>query len=100
MPATVRSRSIPQMIRGSVVVRRRRCGKPNCRCADGQQLHEQTVLSYSEGGRSRTVILDPADIKAVRAAVNRYRAAQARLEAAGNAGLAALVRRAAARRRR
>jgi hypothetical protein len=100
MPATVRSRSIPQMIRGSVVVRRRRCGKPNCRCAAGEQLHEQTVLSYSEGGRSRTVILDPADIKAVRAAVNRYRAAQARLEAAGNAGLAALVRQAAARRSR
>ena len=101
MPATVRSGGIPRMIRGSVVVQRRRCGKPNCRCADGQQLHEQTVLSYSEGGRSRTVILDPADVKAVRAAVDRYRAAQGRLEAAGNAGLAALLsRRAAARRGR
>ena len=28
----------------------RRCGKPNCRCADGEQLHETTVLSYSEAG--------------------------------------------------
>jgi hypothetical protein len=98
MPGTVRSRPTPQMIRGSVVVRRRRCGKPNCRCADGQQLHEQTVLSYSEAGRSRSVILDPAELKAVRAAVSRYRAAQGRLEAAGNAGLAKLVaRRSAAR---
>jgi hypothetical protein len=87
------------MIRGSVVVQRRRCGKPNCRCADGQQLHETTVLSYSEAGRSRTVMLDPADVKAVRAGVERYRSAQARLEAAGNAGLAALLsRRAGARR--
>jgi hypothetical protein len=99
MSATVRSGGIPRMIRGSVVVQRRRCGKSNCRCADGRQLHETTVLSYSEAGRSRTVILDPADIKAVRAAVERYRAAQARLEAAGNEGLAALLsRRAAARR--
>jgi hypothetical protein len=86
------------MIRGSVVVRRRRCGKPNCHCADGRQLHDQTVLSYSEAGHSRTVILDTAEINAVRAAVGRYRAALARVEAAGNAGLAKLVERRAATR--
>lgn len=87
------------MIRGSVVVQRRRCGKPNCRCADGVELHETTVLSYSQAGRSRSVILDPAEVPAVRAAVARYRAAQARLEASGNAGLDALVaRRGLARR--
>ncbi len=39
----------PRMIRGSVVVQRRRCGKPNCRCAAGEQLHESTVLSYFAG---------------------------------------------------
>ena len=88
--AAVRARQIPRMIRGSVVVQRRRCGKPNCRCVDGEQLHETTVLSYSEAGSSRTVMLDPADVTAVRAAVERYRTAQARLEADGNAGLRAL----------
>ena len=45
----------PEMIRGSVVVHRRRCGKPNCRCAAGD-LHEATVLSYSERGRTRFVL--------------------------------------------
>ena len=45
-----------RMIRGSVVTHRRRCGKPNCRCADGEALHESTVLSYSEGGRTRFVM--------------------------------------------
>ena len=91
----------PRMIRGSVVVQRRRCGKPNCRCADGEQLHEATVLSYSEGGRNRTVMLSPAEVNAVTAAVQRYRAAQARLEAQANAGLAALLaHRASARRGR
>ena len=77
----------PRMIRGSVVVQRRRCGKANCRCADGEQLHEATVLSYSEAGRGRTVMLAPGEVAAVRAAVARYRAAQARLREAGNGGL-------------
>lgn len=96
--AAVSSRQIPRMIRGSVVVQRRRCGKPNCRCAHGEQLHEATVLSYSEAGCSHTVMLDPSDVAAVRAAVERYRTARARLEDQGNAGLAALLaRRAAAR---
>lgn len=59
------------------------------------------MLSYSEGGRNRTVMLAPAEVAKVRAAVERYRAAQADLEAEGNAGLAALLaRRAAARRAR
>jgi hypothetical protein len=44
----------PRMVRGSVVTHRRRCGKPNCRCATGEELHESTVLSYSEAGRTRS----------------------------------------------
>ena len=89
---------LPRMIRGSVVVQRRRCGKPNCRCAGGEQLHEATALSYSERGRNRTLMLDPAEVAAVTAAVARYRVAQARLETEADAGLAALITRAAAQR--
>ncbi len=81
----------PRRIRGSVVVQRRRCGKASCRCSDGEQLHESTALSYSTGGRNRTVMLAPAEIDKVRAAVERYRSAQADLEAEGNAGLQALL---------
>ena len=80
----------PRRIRGSVVVQRR-CGKSSCRCADGKQLHESTVLSYSTGGRNKTVMLAPDEVAKVRASVERYRAAQAELEAEGNAGLAALL---------
>jgi hypothetical protein len=88
------------MIRGSVVVQRRRCGKASCRCATGRDLHESTVLTYSQDGRNRTVMLDAADVAAVGAAVARYRAALARLEEVGNAGLAALLARRQAGRRR
>jgi hypothetical protein len=56
-------------------------------------LHEATVLSYSQDGGSRTVMLSPERITPVWAAVERYRAAQAKLEVQGNAGLAALLAR-------
>ncbi len=83
--------SLPQVIRGSVVVHRRRCGKENCRCAEGVELHESTVVSYSEAGRTRFLMLPAEQVGSVRAATARYRAAKERLEAEGNAGLAALV---------
>ena len=89
----------PEMVRGSVVVHRRRCGKPNCRCAAGD-LHEATVLSYSERGRTRFVMLPSAEVAAVAGAVDRYRAAEAELAAAGEAGRAALIGRLTGRRGR
>ena len=90
----------PRMIRGSVVMQRRKCGKTSCRCTDGVSLHSSTVLSYSEDGRNRTVMLAPDQVGPVRAAVERYRAAQGKLETQGNAGLAVLLTHAAARRGR
>ena len=90
----------PRMIRGSVVVQRRRCGKATCRCADGESLHEATVLSYSQAGRNRTVMLAP---DAGRGGHRRGGPLPPGAGAAGaqaNAGLAELLARAAARRGR
>ena len=84
---------LPRLLRGSVVTHRRRCGKPNCHCADGEALHESTVLSYSEGGRSRLLTLPADQVAAVRAATERYRTRQQRLEADGQVGLEALIAR-------
>jgi hypothetical protein len=81
----------PRFVRGSVITHRRRCGKPTCRCADGESLHESQVLSYSENGRTRLLMLPRDRVASVRAAVQRYRRQQARLESEANAGLAALV---------
>lgn len=78
------------MLRGTVVTHRRRCGKPNCRCADGE-LHEEVVLSYSSQSRARSVRLPAELIEPVRAATARYRQARETLEAQGNAGLEMLV---------
>lgn len=40
------------MVQGSLYLLRRKCGKPNCRCARGQ-LHPAWVLTRSEAGQSR-----------------------------------------------
>ena len=79
--------NVPQMMRGSVVTQRRRCGKPTCHCANGQQLHESLVLSYSQNGRSRIVMLNPDQATEVRKAVNRYKKAKTRIEQQGQTGL-------------
>ena len=63
--AKQQANGLPRMIRGSVVTQRRRCGKPNCHCADGTALHESTALSYSTGGRNRTVMLEAGEVAAV-----------------------------------
>ncbi len=70
---------------------RRRCGKPNCRCASGEELHEQVILTYSEQSRARSVSLPGELIAPVRKATARYRRARQKLEAEANAGLEALV---------
>ncbi|MCA1700300.1 MAG: hypothetical protein LC790_15925 [Actinobacteria bacterium] len=82
---------VPDMLRGTVVTHRRRCGKQNCRCASGDVLHEQVILSYSLESRARSVTLPEELVEPVRAATDRYRSARHQLEATGNAGLEALI---------
>jgi hypothetical protein len=86
-----RRTTVPRLVRGSVINHRRRCGGANCRCTDGVSLHESTVLSYSEEGRTRFLMLPPEFVEPVRAATDRYRAARGGLEDRANAGLAALT---------
>ena len=40
------------MVQGSFYLLRRKCGKPNCRCAQGQ-LHVSWVVTRSEQGQDR-----------------------------------------------
>ena len=49
------------LIKGSLVVNRRRCGKPQCRCAQGQ-LHESLAITYKQKGRS-VLLHVPSDLK-------------------------------------
>ena len=84
------------MLRGTLTTFRRRCGKPNCRCAAGD-AHESPALTYTESGRTKTVTLAPDEVAEVAAAIERYEAAQADLDNAAASGLARLRGRRAGR---
>jgi len=82
-----RLREAREVVRGTVFVHRRRCGKPNCRCATGEAAHESTVLSYKEGGKRKFLMLPVAEVELVRMLTALFRAAKAQLDAQGNSGL-------------
>jgi hypothetical protein len=77
------------MLRGTLTTFRRRCGKPNCRCANGE-AHESPALTYTESGRTKTMTLAPDEVEEVAAAIERYEAAQGDLDDAAAAGLVRL----------
>ena len=89
MAGAAQSNRVPEVLRGTLITMRRRCGKATCRCARGQ-LHESPALSVSLSGRSVTVSLRPGDVPAVQAALARYQAAREQLEAQATAGVTAL----------
>jgi len=49
------------ILRGSLLVRRRVCGKPGCKCTRGQE-HESLYLVRSESGRTRQLYV-PKDFE-------------------------------------
>jgi uncharacterized protein DUF6788 len=53
--------ALREMLPGSFIERSRKCGKPNCRCADGKQLHREFLLSVLWEGKPQTFHL-PAEL--------------------------------------
>ena len=67
------------LLRGSLLLRRRVCGKPNCKCTRGQK-HESLYLVISEGGRTRQLYV-PRDWESrVRRWVEEYHRARQLME--------------------
>lgn len=61
-----------RMLRGSFVVLGKKCGKPNCSCAQGEALHPARYLAAYEGGTKRMVYVRPEAAAAVKVAAERY----------------------------
>lgn len=61
------------VIKGSVYELKRKCGKPGCKCTEGQ-LHSSMVLSSSEKGRTRLRIIPRGSLLEVKSKVQRYQA--------------------------
>lgn len=67
------------MIQGSFYLLRRKCGKPNCRCARGE-LHPAYVLTRSEAGKDRLYPVPKeqrAEVRKRAAEYRRYQRARA-----------------------
>ena len=101
MPSTVTARAEPstdpELLRGSLFTLRRKCGKPNCRCATGEP-HESPALSYTSEGRTKILTLREEDLAGVTAALERYQAARDALDAKAATALQALKQHVIARR--
>lgn len=69
------------VIKGSVYELKRKCGKPGCKCAQGE-LHSRMVISSSEKGKTRLSVIPRGSLVEVQIKVRRYqelRRARARL---------------------
>ena len=82
-------RTRPLLLQGTLTTFRRRCGKPGCRCADGDP-HASPALRFTENGRTTTLTLTPAEVAQVTAGLARYEQARAELDAQAAEGLARL----------
>lgn len=81
-----------EMLRGSLIVLRRRCGKPNCRCVT-EGPHETPALSWSQDGKTKMITLRAEQVREVRAAVTAYKKALTVLDRKAQSGLRELRRR-------
>jgi hypothetical protein len=72
----VRSLSrLREMLPGSFLERRRKCGKANCRCASGQpeHMHIQFLLSVLSQGQLRTLHIPAELVEEVRSRVELHK---------------------------
>ena len=59
------------MMRATVTVRRVTCGKPNCRCAEGER-HPAVYITSRKGGKMRQLFIPREKEEEVRAWVGNY----------------------------
>lgn len=60
------------MVQGSFYLLQRKCGKPNCRCAEGQ-LHVSWVITRSEQGQDRIYSVPKDQRAGLRRLTQEYR---------------------------
>ena len=53
--------ALREMLPGSFVERKRKCGRPTCHCAEGKLLHSQYQISVMLDGKPKTINI-PAEL--------------------------------------
>lgn len=62
-------RELPNLMRGTVYTRQRKCGSPSCACAQGGPRHAGLQLTATVGGRTVTRFVRQAELVEVQAMV-------------------------------
>jgi len=65
--------SLRDMLPGSFVQRKRTCGRPNCHCADGKNLHSQFQISVLVEGKPKVFNIPAKLVEQVRRQVEMRR---------------------------
>lgn len=65
--------ALREMLPGSFVERRRSCGRPNCHCADGKNLHPQFQISVLVEGKPKSFNIPAKLVDQVRRKVEMRR---------------------------
>lgn len=68
-----------RFLRGTLAVRARKCGKPNCHCSSGK-LHSSLYLVHSDQGQLRQIFVPKHWEERVRQAVRDYQKMQQLIE--------------------
>lgn len=87
------------LIRGSLLMRERRCGKPTCHCAKGPG-HVALFVQASRGGRTVQVVVPRVLEAEVRGWVANYQTVRERLEEVSDAFWARIAAHKASRRKK
>jgi hypothetical protein len=66
-------RRIPNLMRGTVYERERKCGRASCTCASGGPRHSALQLNVTLSGRTRTRYVRRGERTEVEALVSAYR---------------------------
>jgi len=65
-----------EMLPGSLVFTRTKCGKPGCACAQGEDLHPVCQFVTKLGGKTKTLYIPPDLVPWVRERFAQYKAFQ------------------------
>jgi hypothetical protein len=65
--------ALREMLPGSFVERKRACGRPNCHCADGKQLHSQYQISVLIDGKPKALNVPARLVEKVREKIEMRR---------------------------
>lgn len=78
------------IVLGSLVEMKRKCGKPNCKCVDGKK-HVSLYLSCRYKGKRKMICLPKKAEKRAREAYERYRTMQRMMDVVSTASVERLL---------